>query len=359
MEITERDEFTLTQLILEFNRLRRHVNQLEGRIDGLTGRRRSRSYGELSTQTDPCPSTAANEGSSQSIVSRSNFPTGSNTIYSIFPRHGDADHLNFTASMPTGSPLDSSNQSRDPKESPMLQVESDTDSEHSISSESDDCADFSIPGWLFDQDDADASPIVPNWLFSQAESEADRSDQQERAESSTRSKSVHFSDDSIRPRARKLCIDLHSSARGLPEQVLFDLPRDPSQTQFYLNPRSAIPHHEVYPNIKVAVTASGRRRTGTAKFLFSKWSTGQQLHDKIRSHFGIPEEEDVQIAFAQYEMILPNDRELWSYGMRYFPAFIARIPENFQRGDLMEIQFLGKGPNINGDPTQVRRRSSM
>lgn len=140
-----------------------------------------------------------------------------------------------------------------------------------------------------------------------------------------------------------------------PNRIQYNLPRDANRVQFYLNPKGAIPHHEVYPNMKVGVTASGPNGAHTAKFLLTKSTTGRQLHAKVRSHFGIPDDQNLSLAFAQYDMIKPDDLAIWNHGIRYFPTFIAQVPENFEQGDLMEIQYLGKGPNVNGDPTRVHQ----
>jgi hypothetical protein len=191
-------------------------------------------------------------------------------------------------------------------------------------------------------------------MSNQVEQTGSKHDQ---AMSSKVAKRVTFADNLVEPSTSKLCVEQHPKLCGAQEKIKFDLPRDLDSIQFYCNPKSAIPHHEVYPNIKIAVTAAGQDGAKTAKFLFSKWSTGQQLHDKVRSHFKIAADQDLKLAFVNYEMIRPTDKELWNFGMRFFPAFVAQIPDDFQRGDLMEIQYLGKGPNVNGDPTQVNRQA--
>lgn len=331
--------YTLTQLTVDFMRLRREVRALQGDVARLSGRGIVRSYDSQTTQTEL---TQAASGSQQGQAQSANalqLDDNRETIYSVFPEHSEADHVNFTASVQRRRPLDLSTIPRFPR--PIV-PQMGTDSEDDANAESDLSGDELIPYWLFCADSNENDPT-------------DRANHDSRrAKSFGTAKRVTFAlEDQFEPSTSKICIERHPDTIGAPEKVPFDLPRDPGAIQLYANPMRAIPHHEVYPNIKIAVTASGEHKTATAKFLLSKWSTGQQLHDKVRSHFGIPTEQDLKLAYLRYEMIRPNDVEMWNYGMRYFPAFVAQIPDDYQRGDLMEIEYLGKGPNINGDPTQV------
>lgn len=339
--------YTLTQLTVDFMRLRRQVNGLQGDMARLTGRSRIRTFASQSTQTETNQAASSSRGQQQqqSQISRPQFGDGCpDTIYSTFPEHSDADHINFTSSLPVNRPQDLSTLPPFPRviRRPQSDTDSDDDDYETEFANDDDSVDLSIPDWLFVDNLHEVDPIDTPKV---AES---------RAGSSKTTKKVTFGNDhGLESSTSSICTERHPCTLGTPERVRFDLPRDPGAIQMYANSTTAIPHHEVYPNIKIGVTASGQRGTSTAKFLLSKFSTGRQLHDKVRSHFGISPDQELNLAFMRYEMIKPNETEIWNYGMRYFPTFVAQVPDEYQRGDLMEIQYLGKGPNINGDPLQV------
>lgn len=305
-------------------------------MDRLTGHRSPRTVAELSTQTDPTPTASAVGHLQETRSNRSNFPLERQTVYSIYPHHNDAEEIDFTI-----GPTDLVTMPTAPQGILMSSQHNDL---IDPAFRKDDLDDISIPQWLFD----DAS-----------DEEDDPSELQVRAASSTKQVTFAEAIEDFRLPAKKLHMEFEQQVSGSLNKVLFDLPKDPQAVQFYVNPRSATPHHEIYPELKVAITASGGRKSGTQKFKFTKWTTGSQVHDKVRTFFGIPEDEELHLAFPQYEMILPNDRELFQYGLRYFPSFLAQVPANFQRGDLMEVQYLGIGPNVNGDPTRIREHHAM
>lgn len=127
----------------------------------------------------------------------------------------------------------------------------------------------------------------------------------------------------------------------------------------YANPTKAIPHHDMYPKMKIAVQSYNDQRDGRLlKFLVPITCTDAELHQLVRDKQKLPGDEPLYLTKVTYEMIRPDDRTLWAYNIRYFPTYISRIPYDQEQGDLMITNYAYKGDNINGDPAKVRSEPS-
>lgn len=131
---------------------------------------------------------------------------------------------------------------------------------------------------------------------------------------------------------------------------------DTPAVKMYLANAKTRPHHDKWPMIKLAISAFGPNRSNDKpyKLLAKKDLTGHKLHELTRKVYGIPASENLTLVYPQYKVIEPDSTSIWQHGIRYHPAFITRVPENFKDGDLMEVRFVGKGPNMDGN-TEYRR----
>lgn len=124
--------------------------------------------------------------------------------------------------------------------------------------------------------------------------------------------------------------------------------------KFYINPYTAIPHHNKGQNLKIAVIHKNKLN----KMLLHRDTTCGEFHSKVFDLAGheIEEHEGKQrycLVYPRYT-IIPNDASsLWSTGMRYFPSYVWLCPYEFLMGDLMEVEFKCKGPSVDGDPNEV------
>lgn len=126
------------------------------------------------------------------------------------------------------------------------------------------------------------------------------------------------------------------------------------EDKFFINPNTAIPHHDKGQNLKIAIIHDNK----ITKLLLHRDTTCAELHERVRS-MSIRELEYVEgirrynLIFPRYTIIPDDNSTLWSTGMRYFPSYIWRCPYEFETGDLMEVQFGCKGPRVNGDPSMI------
>lgn len=77
--------------------------------------------------------------------------------------------------------------------------------------------------------------------------------------------------------------------------------------------------------------------------------TGKRLHKRVRSILDLGETEELNLALLMHQVIEDNDRTLWSLGVRQFPTHIAILPDRITRGDQIQVEYLRKGSNVNGD----------
>lgn len=126
--------------------------------------------------------------------------------------------------------------------------------------------------------------------------------------------------------------------------------QDQPVVNMFVNNIKTMPDYTKYPKLKVAVSSfkSDRLKDKPFKLLANKEMTGAELHGLVRKAHGIPEHESLTLVYPQYRVIEPDSTNLWQYGVRYFPAYIAHVPEDFHQGDLMEVTFSKRGPNVNG-----------
>lgn len=69
------------------------------------------------------------------------------------------------------------------------------------------------------------------------------------------------------------------------------------------------------------------------------------------------DDEPLRLAFVRYKIVEDNTNTLWSNELRSFPNCLSIIPDDYNLGDLMEIEYVGKGPNINGKPQEVNKQA--
>lgn len=132
------------------------------------------------------------------------------------------------------------------------------------------------------------------------------------------------------------------------EELIAD--QDQPVVNLFVNNMKTIPDYSKYPKLKVAVSSfqSNRLKDKPFKLLADKEMTGAELHSLVKKAHGIPEDENLTLVYPQYRVIEPDSMNLWQHGIRYFPAYITQVPEDFKQGDLMEVRFTKKGPNVNG-----------
>lgn len=136
-----------------------------------------------------------------------------------------------------------------------------------------------------------------------------------------------------------------TSKSGFPEAFMF------------ANNVYAVPHNNTDGKLDIYCHAWGPEQGFICTSFYDRKFTGSQLHQDIRETFDIPDDERLHLAFVQYRMIKPDDKTLWSYGFRNFPAYINRIPMDFEEGRLMKCKLIGRGDSVNGDLAQVHKQS--
>lgn len=128
---------------------------------------------------------------------------------------------------------------------------------------------------------------------------------------------------------------------------------------FYANNIYAVPHNSPDGRLDVTVQAWGPHGQYPWRSLFTRVTTGLQLHDAVRDQFGIPPtQHHMHLALVQYRMILPDHRSLWNYGIRNFSHYVTRLPVHLREGDTLACLFIGRGPSANGDPEEAHELSN-
>lgn len=85
--------------------------------------------------------------------------------------------------------------------------------------------------------------------------------------------------------------------------------------------------------------------------------TGRNLHIRVKQTLGIDLAKKINIIHLQHKTIeADSDRSLYSIGFRHIPHHIAVVPEEYQRGDQVLLNYKGKGPNVNGGYLNFRER---
>lgn len=155
--------------------------------------------------------------------------------------------------------------------------------------------------------------------------------------------------------------DTHEAPTSPKRRVYFadqqpELPVSESENAltFYLNPLSAIPHHDNNPKLKIAIT----HKNVTHRIRLDRNTTCLQLYEKVDRKFDIGFHEHRSdpfcIIYPRWTRVLPTEATLWSLGLRYFPNYLATIPdENLSSSHCLAVTYKGVGPDCDGDITKM------
>lgn len=133
---------------------------------------------------------------------------------------------------------------------------------------------------------------------------------------------------------------------GLPELETSLASTQSRRLHLFANPMKASPHYDT-DKLKLAIVASDKDDQRTYKPMLGRFTTGHELHQRVRAKFSIEDNQPLNLAFVRYKMIHDNESHLWGNELRRWPNYLFIVPDNFEQGDLMEIEYIGKGPNIN------------
>lgn len=84
--------------------------------------------------------------------------------------------------------------------------------------------------------------------------------------------------------------------------------------------------------------------------------TGLALYKNVRNRLGMQPSEPLNLVFMNHTVINEDSKPLWNYGIRYYPAVITCLPERLQQGDRLNLSYLGKGDNVNGNYIALPKR---